>query len=263
MRTMNVTSRALLAASTASLLATSTAYAAEPLPLPLTARFVSTSTGPAVVLKTETAVVAPAPVVALAVQTEAPVKAELPAESSLAMTPTAEVSTKKLKAGDRVDLVTVGDVMHNGVVVIPAGSIGYATVVEAAGRAAFGRGGQMKMKFEEVRLADGRVIGLTGVHTETGARQDTQTAANLGQTGAALAGSFGAVGALVGLFSRAAITGRSAVIKPGAKLKAFTAQTVYYGPAGAGEVAAKQEPAVAAQPAAITLPGAAISGTFK
>jgi hypothetical protein len=189
-----------------------------------------------------------------------PVKAELPMESAIVLTPVAEITTKKLKAGDRVELVTMGNVSHNGIVVVPAGTRAYATVTDAAGRAAFGRGGEMKMKFDALSLADGRVINLTGSHTETGARQDTQGAANLGQTGAALAGSFGAVGALVGLLGRAAVTGRSAVIKPGAKLKAFTAQAFYYGKDGAGDVAAKSD---AAEPAAITLPGAASTGANK
>jgi hypothetical protein len=215
--------------------------------------------------QTATLIVAPveapaATPAAIVVAPTVPVKAELPMESAIVLTPVAEITTKKLKAGDRVDLVTVGDVSHNGVVVIPAGTRAHATVTNAAGRAAFGRGGEMKMKFDALSFADGRVINLTGSHTETGARQDTQGAANLGQTGAALAGSFGAVGALVGLLGRAAVTGRSAVIKPGAKLKAFTAQAFYYGKDGAGDVAAKSD---AAEPAAITLPGAASTGANK
>jgi hypothetical protein len=153
---------------------------------------------------------------------------ELPAATTITVTPVSEISTKKLAVGDRIELMTSNAVIRGDRVFIPAKAKVIAVVTEAVGRRAFGRGGQMAMRFETLQLADGSMLELTGVHTETGARANGQAADNLGRTGAALAGSFGAVGMLAGLFARAAVTGSSAMIKPGANLVARTGKPLLW-----------------------------------
>ena len=196
------------------------------------------------------------------IETVTPLILELPAETAIAMTAASEVNSKKLKLGDRVELVTTADVVLNSKIIIPSGTKGYAIVQEAVGGRAFGRGGQMRMKFENLQLANGTMVALKGVHTENGARNDANTGGNLAATGAAL-GGFGAIGALAGLFGRAAISGKSALLKPGKKLAAVTALALRVAPDGALTSVAMIDAAkgeATATPAAISLPSTSVSG---
>ena len=211
---------------------------------------------------------APAPVlvtppVLKPVETVTPLIVELPAETAITMTPAVEVNSKKLNLGDRVELITTADVVLNSKIIIPSGTKGYAIVQEAVGGRAFGRGGQMKMKFENLLLPNGTMVALKGVHTENGARNDANTGGNIAASGAALAGGFGAIGALAGLFGRAAISGKAALLKPGKKLNAITVLALRVAPDGtltsvAMTDAAKGE--ATTTPAAISLPSTSVSG---
>jgi hypothetical protein len=194
-----------------------------------------------------------APVVQVVVE---PVVTELAAATAISVTPVNEITTKKLVVGDHVDLMTSEAVVRGGRVFIPAKAHVTAIVTEAVGRRAFGRGGQMAMKFETLKMPDGSTLSLSGIHTETGSRADGQAANNLGQTGAALAGGFGAVGVLAGLFARAVVTGSSATIKPGAKLEARTAQPLHWNANNTVSIASIPEVKGSDEqsPAAISLP---------
>ncbi len=196
----------------------------------------------------------------------APLITELPSATLIKVTPVAEISTKKLAVGDRIEFMTIASVVRGTRVFIPAKAKVTAVVTEAVGRRAFGKGGQMAMKFETLQMADGTMLELNGVHTENGSRANGQNAENLGRTGAALAGSFGAVGMLAGLLARAAVTGSSATIKPGAELTALTAKPLHWtsdnsvsvvtaGDTGSANTQAQaQAQAQAQSPTAISLP---------
>lgn len=185
--------------------------------------------------------------------------AEIKAQTAIALTPVQIVNVKKLKIGDRIELVTMVDTQSEGKTLITKGTKAFATVTEALGARAFGRGGQVTLKFGQLQPVMGEAIQLSGTYTETGGRGDTQTGANLGATGAALAGSFGAIGALAGLFGSALVKGRSVVLNPGKTLTAFTTQTLRLAPDGITLAIVAPEvstPSAAVQPSAITLPDA-------
>lgn len=186
------------------------------------------------------------------VQAAAPVSTLLlPSYSEVILTPDVEASSKKLREGDTVLMHSLFDVMHNGVVVIPKGTPARATVTWRTGKGAFGKSAKMELTFNELTMANGQKLGLSGMH-----RQEGQ-----GNTGAAV----GAVVA-VGVFG-AFVTGKSAIIPVGQQLTARTAEALPYAiPAGATIVptaelapatpAAEPDAAPAADPVAPTTPTA-------
>ena len=179
----------------------------------------------------------------------------LPPYSEVILTPDVEASSKKLREGDTVLMHSLFDVMHNGVVVIPKGTPARATVTWRTGKGAFGKSAKMELTFNELTMANGQKLGLSGVHRQEGA----------GNTGAAV----GAVVA-VGVFG-AFVTGKSAIVPVGQQLTARTAEALpYVIPAGAKIVptaelapaapaaapAAEPDAAPAAEPVVTTTPTA-------
>jgi hypothetical protein len=142
-----------------------------------------------------------------------------PAFRTLVLAPNAEVvvtpndtlTTKSVKVGDKFKLSTVLDVMQDGVIVIPRGTVGEGTVTYRSGTGAFGKSGKMEVEFNYLDL-NGQRIPLSGKHREEGA----------GNTGAAV----GAV-VIVGVFG-AFVTGHSSVITNGQELRAHTAQAATF-----------------------------------
>lgn len=177
------------------------------------------SAAPATEADTAT-VAAPAPAIAapaIALAARAP-GLSLPAYTDIILTPDSEANSKQLREGHVVPMRTVFDVMHNGVVVIPKGTRGHGTVTWRTGKGAFGKSAKMEITFNELTLANGHRLALSGKH-----RQEGQ-----GNTGAAV----GAVIA-VGVFG-AFVTGKSAIIPFGQHLTARTADALVYAvPAGA------------------------------
>ena len=163
MRKISIASRYLLISGALSVGLAPMAVSAQNTlsPIQATAVPITSPSGPAPVLAT--------PPIPKPAEPVTPLIIELPAETVIAMTAASEVNSKKLKLGDRVELVTTADVVLNSKVIIPSGTKGYAIVQEAVGGRAFGRGGQMMMKFENLLLANGTMIALKGVHTENGA----------------------------------------------------------------------------------------------
>lgn len=185
-----------------------------------------------------------------------PAVVQIAAQTTVTLTTNVEIKTKTLKLGDQVELVTVSDIVSGGKTLVPAGAKATATVSEAVAGRAFGKGGRLMITFQKLVPASGEAIELNGTYTGIGQNSDSQTGYNLGATGAALAGSFGAVGALVGLFGSALMRGHSAVIKPGAKLTAYTSHTLQLAADGA-TLAVVPAPSAsltdAGQPASIAL----------
>ena len=145
----------------------------------------------------------------------------LPAYTDIVLTPDAEANSKTLREGDAVPMRTLFDVMHNGVVVIPKGTRGLGTVTWRTGKGAFGKSAKMEITFNELTLANGHRLALSGKH-----RQEGQ-----GNTGAAVGAAIA-----VGVFG-AFVTGKSAIIPNGQHLTARTADALSYAiPAGARTV---------------------------
>lgn len=164
----------------------------------------------------------------------------LPAYTEIVLTPDAEANSKKLREGDIVPMHTLFDVMHYGVVVIPKGTRGQGTVTWRTGKGAFGKSAKMDISFNDLTLANGGRLALSGKH-----RQEGQ-----GNTGAAV----GAVIA-VGVFG-AFVTGKSAVIPTGQHLTARTADELPYAIPARARIVPTAELAPAA-PTAVIAPAAA------
>lgn len=173
----------------------------------------------------------------------------LPSYTEVVLTPDVEASSKQLREGDVVPMHSVFDVMHKGAVVIPKGTPAKGTVTWRTGKGAFGKSAKMEITFNELTMASGQKIALSGKHRQEGE----------GNTGAAVGAAVA-----VGVFG-AFVTGRSAIIPVGQQLIARTADALpYVLPDGAKIVptaelapaapAAAPAEAPAAEPAAATTP---------
>lgn len=126
----------------------------------------------------------------------------LPANTIVVVTPTEEITSKKMKEGHVHTLMVVNDVIQDGTVVIRRGAPVKATVTWRTGKGIVGKSAKFELTFNSVR-AGNRDWALRGKHRQEG-RGNT-------------------VGALLG---SAIITGRSAVMAPGQLINVFTAEEI-------------------------------------
>lgn len=138
-----------------------------------------------------------------AVQAEAAVRM-MPANTIVSITPRAEISSKHVEEGQKVAFVVVEDVVENGVVVIPRGSIVQANIPWKTGRAIGGKSGKFEVAFESVSV-NGKSYAMSGQYRQEGRGNS--------------------VGALLGSM---VVTGRSAVMLPGQIVTAFTNEPIPY-----------------------------------
>ena len=126
----------------------------------------------------------------------------LPADTLFGVTPVAEITSKKMKEGDYVQLQSAVDVVQSGVVVIPRGSPVKGKIIWRTGRGIVGKSAKFEVAFETVSVG-GKEYKLKGKHRQEGR----------GNTVAALLGS---------VF----ISGKSAVMTQGQIVNAFTAEPI-------------------------------------
>jgi hypothetical protein len=139
-------------------------------------------------------------------------KLTLPANSEIAVTPSDDLTSKGIKEGHVFAITTVFDVIQNGVILIPKGTVGKATVTYRTGKGAFGKSAKMEVSFNSLDLG-GRQILLTGMHRQEGD----------GNTGATL-GAVAAAGVIGGVF----VTGKSAKLPHGRQLQARTGEVLVF-----------------------------------
>ena len=153
------------------------------------------------------------PVATPAAVTTAMVQIVLPPNSEVVVTPNDTLTTKgkAVKEGTKFRISTVFDVMQDGVVLIPKGTVGEGTVTWMTNKGAFGKSGKMEVSFDWLELAGTR-IPLTGSF-----RQEGQ-----GNTGATV-GAVIAVGVFAGF-----VTGKSATIVNGQQLRARTVEPLAF-----------------------------------
>ena len=72
------------------------------------------------------------------------------------------------KKGDTVDFEVLEDVIVNGMVIAPHGSIALATITEAQPKRSLGRGGKLDVNIDSLRLKDGEKIPLRAVKDNEG-----------------------------------------------------------------------------------------------
>lgn len=137
----------------------------------------------------------------------------LPPNSEVVVTPNDTLTTKgkKLKEGYKFRISTVFDVMQDGYVMIPKGTMGEGTVTWMTNKGAFGKSGKMEVSFDWLEMG-GKRVSLTGSHRQEGE----------GNTGATVG-----TAVAVGVFS-AFVTGRSATIVNGQQLRARTAEPLNF-----------------------------------
>lgn len=126
----------------------------------------------------------------------------LPAETIIKVTPSEEITSKKMKEGTTRRFQMAEDVSQNGVVIIPRGSPVEGEIVWRTGKGIVGKSAKFEVEFRSVTM-NGQVFKLHGKHRQEGR----------GNTAAALLGSM-------------IITGRSATMSPGQIVNAFTAQEI-------------------------------------
>jgi hypothetical protein len=78
------------------------------------------------------------------------------------------VSSADANVGDTVSFEVVEDVLVDGIVVVPKGSIAWATVTAAQHKKTMGRGGKLDMNIDKVRLADGSKTLLSATKNAKG-----------------------------------------------------------------------------------------------
>jgi hypothetical protein len=91
----------------------------------------------------------------------------LPAGTQVNLACLEELSSKHVKQGERYQFTVVNDVVDNGVVVIPRGSIATGVISMQTGRAIGGKSGKFDVSFESV-TANGVTFPLMGVHRQEG-----------------------------------------------------------------------------------------------
>lgn len=118
---------------------------------------------------------------------------------------------KKLKVGRRFQLATVGDVVVNGVVVVPSGTPAIGEVTEVRNKGMWGKSGYIGAKVVSMNL-NGRHVRLTGSFDDKGV---TGTAGVVGAI---------AVVPIAGFF----VTGTSAVLPLGGQVKGFLDEDLHF-----------------------------------
>jgi hypothetical protein len=81
---------------------------------------------------------------------------------------TRNLSSGSDKKGDTVDFEVTEDMSVDGIVVIPRGSIAWATITEAQPKKRMGRGGKLDVNIDSVRLKDGERVPLRAVKENKG-----------------------------------------------------------------------------------------------
>lgn len=138
----------------------------------------------------------------------------LPTNTEVLVTLNSEVSSKRVKVGDRFMVSVSRDVMVGNYVVIPRGTPGFGVVTFRTGKGAFGKSAKMDIEIRSITL-NGREIPLSGKFHQEGQ----------GNTGATVGAAVA-----VGVFS-AFVTGRSAVFEQGRELRTFTLEALPITPA--------------------------------
>lgn len=112
------------------------------------------------------------------------------------------VDSSLVIAGENEPLEVVEPVLVGNLVVIPMHSQAQATVMLAQAKRTEGRGGNLQMKIESIRLADGEFVALRGVENVKGERRRAAAVVGLGGF----------------LFS---VDGKNAKIAPGTEIMAY------------------------------------------
>lgn len=122
-----------------------------------------------------------------------------------------EISSQTAALGDAFTVTVLEDVVENGVVVVPKGSIGHGEVTFVTRKGGFGKPGILSITLRKLELGD-RLVDLDGRYREEGKNNNGATAA-----------TWFAVGIFAGF-----IKGRAGYIEKGRELRAKTGEPIVY-----------------------------------
>ena len=143
--------------------------------------------------------------------------AYLPAGYDIIVTPLDGITSKGHEVGSTFSIKTAYDVLYNGYIIIPHGTLGLARMSWRTGKGVFGKSAKIELTFDWLDL-NGRRIALGGTYRQNGQGNTGATVATTVGIGIATLG----VGLLVG----GAITGKSASIQPGVQMTAHTMEAL-------------------------------------
>jgi len=149
--------------------------------------------------------------VAVITAPEAPNVVRAGTEVTLAMREELTTKGKNLKPGRRFQMATAGDVIVNGVIVIPSGTPATGEVVEVRNKGMWGKSGFIGAKVVGMNL-NGRHVRLTGSFDDKGV------------TGTAGVVSSIALVPIAGFF----VTGTSALLPMGGQVKGFLDEDIHF-----------------------------------
>lgn len=150
------------------------------------------------------------------VPTATPAAVTVPAGTPILVTLASELSSRSSNQGDWFQVVVHEDLVHQGVIVVPKGTIGHGEVTFASRKGGFGKSGIIGISLRHLDL-NGQKFALDGRYREVGKSGD----------GAAAATMF-AVGVFAGF-----VTGKSSAIPQGRVLKARTGEDISLAPTAA------------------------------
>jgi hypothetical protein len=84
----------------------------------------------------------------------------LPADTPVRLHTDQNVSSANAQIGTTVQLVVIDDIQTNGVVIIPHGTVVFATVTDVHSQAQSTKGGLLKLKLTDIRLTNGIQVAL-------------------------------------------------------------------------------------------------------
>jgi hypothetical protein len=136
---------------------------------------------------------------------------------------TDQVASNTAHAGDRFQFRSLDDVVVDGWVVIPRGSLGEGEVTQAEPAGSNGHPGKLKLQFDWIYGADNLKIRLSDVPDAN--RGD-------GAKGAASAATIASTVLLgpIGLFAHNFVHGENAIVTPDRAIPVYVAQTVHVRP---------------------------------
>jgi hypothetical protein len=126
------------------------------------------------------------------------------------------VVSSQVIAGERVALEVVDQVLVGNLIAISPHAPAEATVTVAQAKRSMGRGGNLELKIESVRLADGELVPLRAVKDVKGGDNQPALLTSLGTAGL----MYWAASPLVFLFY---VKGKSATVPAGTEITAYTA----------------------------------------
>jgi len=150
-------------------------------------------------------------------------KVFLPVNTQMTLLLIPSLCSATAEKGAPVNFEVVRDVIIDNYIAIAKGARGKGVLMEAKHPKPFGRRGFLKIRVDEVELADGQTIALHGVIAAKGAGRG-QDAANAAQ-------GFNRLNPLLGIFVYVAMPGQEVGIQAGKPVTAFTAQEAGLDPA--------------------------------